>query len=249
MSNNVKKHASVHAGHRERMRRRFLVSQGKDFNDHEMLEMLLFYALPRGNTNEVAHNLINEFGSLRNVCNADPSRIEGVAGAGHATSLFLSLLFALRKRIDLEKYDMGKFVASSTRTVGEFLMEYYRDKQFEEVCAMFLDNSFRLIEFKSLSTGSINSSSFDVRSLTRYALRLDATHVILSHNHPFGDTMPSLSDRDISLQLATALNAIGIVLLDHIIVTGTSYKPMMSLGMTTQNIKADPQKYRDYYQN
>lgn len=249
MSDNVKKQVCVHAGHRERMKRRFLVNQGKDFNDHEMLEMLLFYVLPRENTNEVAHNLLNEFGSLRNVCNAEPSRIERVVGAGPATSLYLSLLFAIRKRIDLEKYDMDRFVASSTRVVGEFLMEYYRDKQYEEVCAMLLDNSLRLIEFKSLSTGSVNSSSFDVRSLARYALRIDATHVILSHNHPSGDTIPSLSDRDISLQLASALDAIGIILLDNIIVTGTSYKPMMSLGMTTQNTKAEPQKYRDYYQN
>ena len=249
MSNNVNAQSSVHAGHRERMKRRFLVNQGKDFNDHELLEILLFYVIPRGNTNEVAHNLINEFGSLRNVCNADPSRIERVVGAGHATSLFLSLLFALRKRIDLEKYDMDSFVATSTRVVGEFLIEYYRDKQYEEVCAMLLDNSLKLIEFKSLSTGSVNSSSFDVRSLARHALRIDATHIILSHNHPFGDTVPSLSDRDISINLASALETIGIVLLDHIIVTGSSYKPMMSLGMTTQNAKADPQKYRDYYRN
>ncbi|MGM9644197.1 MAG: RadC family protein [Eubacteriales bacterium] len=249
MSNNVKKQASVHVGHRERMRRRFLVSQGKDFNDHEMLEMLLYYAIPRGNTNEVAHNLLNEFGSLRNVCNAEPARIERVVGAGPATSLFISFLFALRKRIDLEKYDLNRFVANSTREVGEFLMEYYRDKQYEEVCAMLLDNSFRLIEFKSLSTGSVNSSSFDVRSLTKHALRIDATHVILSHNHPSGDTAPSMSDRDISLRLDASLRAVGIILLDHIIVTSTSYKPMMSLGMTTQNMHADPQKYRDYYQN
>ena len=249
MSDNFKKQASVHAGHRERMRRRFLVSQGKDFNDHEMLEMLLFYALPRGNTNEVAHNLLNEFGSLRNVCNAEPARIEKVIGAGPATSLFISFLFALRKRIDLEKYDMDRFVASSTREVGEFLMEYYRDKQYEEVCAMLLDNSFRLIEFKSLSTGSVNSSSFDVRSLTRHALRMDATHIILAHNHPFGDTAPSRNDRDLSLLLDSALRSVGIILLDHIIVTNTSYKPMINLGMTTQNMQADPQKYRDYYRN
>lgn len=249
MSDNVKRQVSVHAGHRERMRQRFLVSQGKDFNDHEMLEMLLFYVLPRGNTNELAHNLLSEFGSLRDVCNAEPARIERVVGAGPATSLFISFLFALRKRIDLEKYDMNRFVASSTREVGEFLMEYYRDKQYEEVCAMLLDNSFRLIEFKSLSTGSVNGSSFDVKSLTKHALRIDATHVILSHNHPFGDTAPSRSDREISLRLDASLHAVGIILLDHIIVTNTSYKPMMSLGMATQNIQADPQKYRDYYQN
>ena len=247
MTNTDNRKKSIHRGHRERMKKRFRVNLGKDFQDHELLEMLLFYVLPRTNTNEVAHRLLEEFGSLRNVCNAEPSRIEKVMGAGPATATFFSLLFTIRKRIELQKHNINRVVANSAEKGGEFLLSYYKDKPYEEVCAMLLDNSLRLLEFKVLSTGSVNSSSIDIKSLTKYALTINATHVILSHNHPGGYAEPSAHDRQVSSDLASSLRAVGIVLLDHFIIGEGTYRPTIDFRIANQNIQTDPKKYRDFY--
>ncbi len=244
--NNVK---SVHHGHRDRLKQRFNVNQGRDFEDHELIEMLLFYVLPRVNTNDLAHKLIDKFGSLRNVCNADPARIEDVIGAGPSTAMFFSLLKAVRKRIDLQKYNMNNFVADGITKVGEYLIDYYKDADCEEICAFFLDNSFRLIEFSSLSQGSVNSASLDVRKLTKHALRTDATQVIIAHNHPNGSVDASIQDQDLTMQIDRSLRSIGVTLVEHIIVSDISYVPTMYLRTTSMNRIADINKYRHFYEN
>ncbi len=246
MSNTQK---SPHTGHRDRLRQRFLVNNGKDFSDHELLELLLFYVIPRMNTNEIAHRLIDEFGSLRNVCNADPARIEKVLGAGKATATFISILFTIRKRIDLERYDMDKFIANSLSKVGNFLVNYYKDKPYEEICVMFLDNSFKLLEFKSVSTGSVNSASVDIKSLVRHAVMLDSTNVIISHNHPYGNTSPSSYDRNLSFQLEAALRTVNISLVEHIIVSELAYSPTLHTRMTNAGRVTEITKYKYFYDN
>ncbi len=238
-----------HAGHRDRLKKRFLVNNGKDFSDHELLELLLFYVLPRVNTNEIAHRLIDEFGSLRNLCNADPARIEKVEGAGKATATFISVLSTVRKRIDLERYDMDKFIANSLSKVGNFLVDYYKDKPCEEVCAMFLDSSFKLLEFKSISTGSVNSASVDIKSIVKHAVMLDSTNVIISHNHPYGNTSPSSYDRNLSIQLEAALRTVSIGLVEHIIVSELAYSPTLHARMTSSGRVAEISKYKYFYDN
>ena len=118
MSIEKNKVQSLHRGHRERMRKRFLAGGGKDLEDHELLELLLYYVIPRSDTNKLAHNLLREFGTLRDVMNADPARIEQVVGAGKATSTFISLLFAVKKRTDTQKYSKTRFVADTLGAVG-----------------------------------------------------------------------------------------------------------------------------------
>lgn len=245
--NNPKK--PLHAGHRERLKERFMVNSGRDFTDHELLELLLFFIIPRVNTNELAHKLINEFGSLSAVFDAAPDLIEKVDGAGKSTSLFFKLHDTLMSRVIMEKYKNKRFVADTLSKVGNYLCDYYKDSKCEEFCAMLLDNSFGLIEFVSLSTGSVNSASIDVRTVAKLALTKDASYVILSHNHPSGTLNQSSEDRVVSLQIEAALNAIGISLVEHIIVNDTGYAPTMHLRITSATPLKDANRLRSFYKN
>lgn len=240
---------SVHKGHRQRLRNRLRIGRGEDFSDHELLEMLLFYALPRVNTNELAHKLIDEFGSLRHVLYAEPDSVVRVDGAGEAVSSCLLLVNAIYKRINLEKYDMARFTADTLSKVGNFVVDYYKDKQHEELCAMLLDDSFKLIEFVSISSGSVNNSSIDIKSFARYALIKNATRVILSHNHPSGNTTPSIYDRQVSMQLEAALRTLDIELVEHLIVNEVSYTPTLHMKTSGETGLLRANVYRNFYNN
>lgn len=247
MSKDIIKDQCVHRGHRARMRKRFAENGGNDFLDHELLEMLLYHVIPRANTNELAHNLLNEFGTLRDVLNADPARIERVTGAGKATAGYLSLLFAIRKRTDTQKYIKTKFVADSLVKVGNYLVDHFRDRHNEEFCMMLLDGSLTLIEFKTVGVGSVNSTPVDVKALTKHALLSNATHVILAHNHPSGPALPSERDRQLTAQLEAALGAVGISLLDHLIVNDVGFKPTMYLRALGTETREYDGLYEKFY--
>ncbi len=246
-SNNISN--STHDGHRERLRKRFLTTGGEDFADHELLELLLFYPIPRMNTNGIAHGLINEFGSLKNVMYADPKRLEHVEGVGQSTSFMFSLIKVINKRISLEKYDMSRFVADSLSKVGNFLVDYYKDKEEEELCALFLDSSFRVLGFKSLSKGNANCSGVDVKLAIQNVIELNATQVIIAHNHPRGMTAPSSYDRHVTMKFDTALNIINVNLIDHVIVSGMTYTPTLHTRVFDQNSSKETRSYRYFFDN
>lgn len=249
MSNEINNKPQIHKGHRQRIKKRFIQSGGNDFSDHELLEMLLYYVIPRSDTNKLAHALLNEFGTLREVLNADPERIKRVMGAGPGTATFFSLLFSIRKRIDTQKYISTKFVADSAVKVGNYLISYFRDMHNEEFCVMLLDNSFRLIEFKTIAKGSNNSAPIDVKAITKFALLMGAAHVILAHNHPLGLSIPSQEDKQITLEVEAALSAVGINLLEHIIVNNTSFRPTLYMRTLGTKNSEHSEIYKKFYDN
>lgn len=249
MSKETNAKPQLHKGHRQRIKKRFAESHGKDFSDHELLEMLLYYVIPRQDTNKLAHALLNEFGTLREVMNADHERIKLVKGAGAGTATCLSLLFAIRKRIDTQKYTSTKFVADSASKVGNYLISYFRDIQHEEFCLMLLDNSFRLIEFKTIAKGSNNSAPIDVKAITKFALLTGAAHVILAHNHPLGLTIPSQEDKQVTSEVDAALSAVGINLLEHIIVNNTSFRPTLYMRTLGTKNSEHSEIYKRFYDN
>ena len=248
MSKETTKLPCIHRGHRSRMKQRFLQNGGKDFSDHELLEMLLFYVIPRSDTNELAHALLNEFGSLREVMCADPARIQGVIGAGKSTATFLSLLFTIRKRIDTQKYTSKKFVADSLYKVGNFFVDYFKDVGREEFCVMMLDSSLKLIECRSLSSGSASSTSLDLKALVRLAIISGAAHVVVAHNHPSGPSAASAEDRQLTASIESALDAVGISLLEHLIVNDIGYKPTMQMRIFASQQNEHTALYKKFYE-
>ncbi len=243
---------NIHKGHRERMRNRFYASDASALEDHELLEMFLFYVNSRVNTNDIAHRLIQEFGSLRAIFNAPPERLCAVLGVGESTALFFSLFSELRKRIRMEKYSSKVFKATSLSEVGEYLMTYYTDMDHEQLCAMLMDSSLKLIKFEVISNGGINGTAFDVPSFVKYALNSRAAYVILAHNHPSGNCDLSPEDVDVTARLERALSAVEIALLEHIIVGDVTFVPTMQLRsrglrLTTSKEFLSPEMLRKFY--
>ena len=219
----------IHGGHRGRMKQRYL-SQGLDgFSDHEVLELLLYYAIPRSDVNPLAHRLIDHFGSLHAVLDAEVGELTEVAGVGESTALLLRFVRDLNRRYLLDKQEKRPSLAEP-EAAGKLFLPYFYGIQEERVYAAFLDDDLRLINCRLLFEGGINYAPLSVRKLVEAALREKATGVILAHNHPAGQAIPSLEDREATLQIRSALEAMEIRLLDHIIVAGEDYISMEECG-------------------
>ena len=219
----------IHGGHRGRMKQRYL-SQGLDgFSDHEVLELLLYYAIPRADVNPLAHRLIDHFGSLHAVLDAEVGELTEVAGVGESTALLLRFVRDLNRRYLLDKQEKRPSLAEP-EAAGKLFLPYFYGIQEERVYAAFLDDDLRLINCRLLFEGGINYAPLSVRKLVEAALREKATGVTLAHNHPAGQAIPSLEDREATLQIRSALEAMEIRLLDHIIVAGEDYISMEECG-------------------
>ncbi len=219
----------IHSGHRGRMKQRYL-SQGLDgFSDHEALELLLYYAIPRSDVNPLAHRLIDHFGSLHAVLDADVAELTEVEGVGESTALLLRFVRDMNRRYLLNRQEKRPSMADP-RDAGKMFLPYFYGIHVERVYAAFVDDELRLLSCRLLFEGGINSAPISARKLVEAAIRERATGVILAHNHPASQAIPSVEDREATLQLRNALEAVQIRLLDHIIVAGEDYISMEECG-------------------
>ncbi len=248
-SNSQSASGSLHSGHRQRLKEKFLKDSGRSLADHELLELILFFAMPRVNTNPTAHSLIDKLGSLDGVLNATPEQIGSVEGAGQSTYLLMAAVSEMNRRIKLQADPVVKRY-DTLSSVGSFLSNYYKGMKIEQFSAMLFDNSMRLIDFVVLSSGSVNSAPFDVRELARVALSKDAARVIISHNHPGGQSIPTTPDREVSWQAEAALMAISITLVEHIIVGDDGYTPILHSRMLSSSpSNVEDGFYKNFYEN
>ncbi len=243
----------LHAGHRQRLKKRYVDFGVENLSDHEILELILFYAIPQRNTNDLAHALIDKFGSLQGVLSADIDSLQSVSGIAEHSAILISLLndvqrkIRLSSNIDIEKLD-------SLSRIGKYLMNYYEGVNEERVSLMLFDNSMRLIDFVVISSGSVNSSSVDCRSIAEISLRKNAACVILAHNHPSGLAIPSTEDRMITKNVDAALSVIGVHLIEHIIVGSGTYAPTMQLHYghmraAPTSLRIDEEFFSKFYKN
>lgn len=181
-----------HAKHRERMRTRFLEHGLDNFADHEVLELLLFYAVPRGDVNPLAHRLLDEFGSLANVLEAETPDLCRVEGMGEKTAAFLHLLPPMFRRYQTSK--IQGTIYDSTDKVAEYLVKYYIGRPREQLSAVLLDNQCRLIRICDIAEGSATAVKINMRKLLQCVLQYNAADVVLAHNHPRGMCSPSRAD-------------------------------------------------------
>ena len=215
----------MHDGHRERIKKRFL-EQGLDgFDDHNVLELLLFYALPRQDTNPLAHALLDHFGSLDAVLEAPREELLKVPGIGENAATLLQLVPAVSRRYEMTKNDFGE-ILDSTQKAGDYLTARYLYERDEVVCVICLDAKRRVLCCKNLFRGDVNSAGVSVRKIAELAIAKNASAVILSHNHTSGIALPSREDEQTTKRIKTALEAMNIELLDHIIVAGDDYISM-----------------------
>ena len=207
----------LHSGHRQRMRQRFLLSDFDGFAEHEILEVLLYYAIPRIDTNEIAHRLLHHFGSLSAVFDADPQELVKVKGVSEHTAELLKMIPSLA-RVYLSGKQEKHPSLNTAEKMGRYLIEQFVGRTNEVVLLICLDSSLRLIRCETISEGSVSSAHVDMKRIAERVIRLNAPCAVLAHNHPRGLAVPSNDDILITREVKRTLSALDVKLVDHIVV-------------------------------
>lgn len=226
----------MHDGHRNRLRENFIKSNYSTDNWqlHNVLELLLFYAIPRIDTNELAHKLLKEFGSISGVLDAPPERLKQIEGIGDNTVIFLKLLpqiFATYVEAHEKQQNTSKCLDNISDRINYFLPKFF-GKSEECFYVLCLDNKCNIICCKELFQGSVNITPLNKRKIVEYALLNNASAIIIAHNHPGGIPLPSTADVAFTKQLKETLIPLNIDLVDHIIIAGndgSSFADMNSI--------------------
>jgi DNA repair protein RadC len=217
-------------GHRNRMRARLLAAGPDALADHEMLEMLLFLALPRRDTKPIARELLNRFGGFGPVVTASPGELRAVEGLGDAGIAALKLAQAAASRL-LKGELAAKPLLRSWDALSNYLRAALGHERTEQFRVLFLDARARLIADEIMGRGTINHAPVYPREIARRALELHASTVILAHNHPSGATEASRDDIAMTREVRRALQPLGVILHDHLIVTGDTCISMQQQGL------------------
>mgnify|MGYP003294481165 CR=1 FL=1 len=220
---------SIHKDHRQRLRDRFLREGLDNFDELYVLELLLFYCIPRIDTNPIAHRLLDHFGSLNNVLNASAEELEKVEGIGKNTSTFLSLITQVGRYYQVKQSEPGKILRTIDQC-GNYLMPYFFGREQETVFMLCLDAKCKVICCKMVGEGSVNSANIPVRRVVEMALAANATTVVLAHNHPSGLAVPSAEDIQTTRRVGRALAAVEIMLADHLVFADGEFVSLVQSG-------------------
>lgn len=221
---------SVHKGHRERLKTRFLEEGLDNFSDIQVLELLLFYAIPQRDTNPIAHALLDRFGSLSQVLEAPVEELRKVDGIKNNAATLLALVTQLCRYYQVDSAQRVD-ILSSLEACGSYLLPRFFGRTKETVFLLCLDAKCKVICCKEIGEGSVNAASISIRKVVETALNANATSVILAHNHPSGLALPSEEDVLTTRRLYGALQAVDIVLADHMVVADGDY---VSMAQTPQ---------------
>ena len=217
--------SSIHDGHRQRLRDRFIEYGMESFTDIEALEILLFYAVPRRDTNTLAHALLEHFGSYRGVMEADLDALEKVPGIGRNAAALIKLVAAHSMRYQIALRSDVKRI-SSVEDAGEYLRPFFAYAKRELVYMMCLDARQTVIRCHPLAEGASGQVNLAARDVAEVALSHKAVTVILAHNHPSGVALPSDSDIATTKRLLQTLSLLGVELYDHLIFAGDEFVSM-----------------------
>ncbi len=223
-----------HTGHRKRLDDKSNRMGFEFLEEHEQLEKLLYAVIPQGNTNPLAHRLIEQCGSLYGVLTADIEELMQVEGVGGRTAQFLHDLFPLLgcvERCMLREQGKERPVLRTTEQMGNYGKTLFYGKLNEAFYMVSLNKRFEVFRVDKLSEGNGDETPVYIREAVKQVLRTKASYVMIAHNHPSGNLHPSRADIDTTCALCRGLEAIGVSLLDHIIVGGGDYISMKELDM------------------
>ena len=223
----------MHSGHRERMKQRFRETELNGFSDVNVLELLLFYALPRQDTNPLAHKLIARFGSFQDVIDAPYEDLLSVSGVGDNVATLLKLIPAVCKRYTRSK-QKRKMSYTRYEDLEDYVIPLFSFDTEETLFMICMDSGNHITYCEPLNKGQLESVSVEPRDVVRVAMNERATRVVLAHNHPSGVAMPSTSDISLTMSIKEALALFNIELLDHFIVAEEACMSMRKHGFFRQ---------------
>ena len=225
------KEPGPHGGHRKRMRAEFLRAGAEGMEDHRLLELLLFYAIPQGDVNPLAHRLVDEFGSLSGVFHATYDQLVQVPGVGPNTAVLLQLIPAAAARYMRQAASFEGQIASLWQ-LKEMLEPCFFGQRDELAYLVCMDGKSKVLAVKKLGEGVVDTVPITSRKVMEAALACNASQVVLAHNHVSGVAYPSEADISTTLHLARVLKeAAGIALVDHLIFAGGDMVSMAESGL------------------
>jgi DNA repair protein RadC len=233
----------IHDGHRKKMKARYLASGLEGFADHEVLELLLFYAIPRRDTNVTAHHLMERYGSLAAVLEAPIEDLQQVDGIGESAAMLLRLVPQIMRKSRLSAYQKEQILTTS-EAAGQYLMDRLAGEKNEKIYELCLDRKGKLLACRCIGEGDVSSSDLDVRKLVTTALLHSASAVILAHNHPSGVAIPSQDDYNATARIWEILDSVGIELVDHIVVADGDFVSMSDNGFFHGRKEMSQARYR-----
>ncbi len=221
---------SIHDGHRQRLMNRFWQEGLDHFEQVQVLELLLFFGIPRKDTNELAHALLERFGSVSRVMNATIVELMKVPGMGKNTATLLHLARELGRYYQVDNAQKGKTMHDCAEC-GKYLLPYFFGRQVETVFMLCLNASCNVISCREIGEGGINSAVVSSRRVVEVALEEQASTVVLAHNHPCGVALPSREDVQVTRRLAAALASVEVTLFDHLVVADGDFVSMVQSGL------------------
>ena len=244
--------AGEHKGHRQRMKERFLKEGLDSFDAHQIIELILFNTIPRKDTNILAHHLLDRFGTLPGVLDARVEELMEVEGITKNMAAGIKLFPAVFSRYDMDKR-APCFCFDTLDKVGDYVRSLFVGVTVEQVYMLSFDNRLKLLDCAKLTQGSVNSAPISPRQVTERAYDQHASSVVLVHNHPNGTVLPSKEDIKLTDTMETACGLVGITLLEHLVVAGYDYFPIMRSQKGISRLSPitklpDEEFYRKYYE-
>lgn len=215
----AKTKGNIHSGHRRRMREKILNGSAEGFAEHELIEMLLYYSIPRRNTNELAHTLEKEFGGIVGILNADSDHLLSIDGVGDTTVATVKFIRECVHKYVNEANNISN-VRLTPGNIGVYIKNLFFGHTREMLYAILLDKDCTVKKVRKISTGTVNATPLYPREIVQFAVNEKYPYLVLAHNHPNGDPNPSQEDIDITKTVEMALSFIEVRLVDHVIVAG-----------------------------
>lgn len=239
----AKKPKPLHADHRARMQARVRRDGLESLAEHEALEYLLFFAIPRQNTNPLAHRLIQQFGSFCRVLEASEEELQEVEGIGPSSARMIHSVLEFARYYTIHKRN-GRVSLNTTEKVMEYVRPLFIGMQHEVMYLIALDDNYTPLRDIRIGDGLPNKLTFDINKLARTAVASGCSCAVLAHNHPSGLAIPSEADFATTVQITKALGMLNIELLDHLIITATDAASMRESGRMPH---FDPYNQQVYY--
>lgn len=208
---------NIHSGHRKRVKANVIKNGFSQLEEHKLLELMLFYSIPRDDTNELAHRLIDEFGSLEDVFRANVEQLKKVDGVGENTAVMIAAVGEVFCRMSQNKRSK-KRVYKNTDDLKELAVSLLKDETVEKVVLMCFDASKKLKRVAVISNGDEVSTEINLKEIIKILVDSDSSVAVLAHNHPNSTAEPSAYDIDSTRTICVTLRKIGYALADHIIV-------------------------------